>query len=247
MEIQTPDLQTVKTHSSPLTRRERGISTRQRLAVAAIQLGAKHGFSNVPLRAVVEKADCHNISAVHYHYKSREGLLTALVEAIDAAWPADLPPAAFGNVRTTLAYFLLNLDTLKQADAQWHDDVVRFLTRLCSEEGAGLQKAVAALLAPRLRSVFEFVHTLCPAVPADELRLRVSNACLLLMTTSTNLNQCYMKALECEGARGDGAEYFSRAVDMAARIICSDPLPMSEEASEIRIDFLQQTDPQPCN
>lgn len=222
MEIQTPNSQMVETVPYPLTRRERGGSTRHKLAIAAIHLGAKDGFSNIPLRAVVEKAECHNISAVHYHYKNRQGLLTALIEAIDAAWPADLPAAALSNVRTILVYFLLNLESLKQADDLWRDHVVRFLTRLCLEEDTSIQMTVTPLLALRLRRVFDAVQPLCPTIPADELRLRVSNACLFLMATSTSLNQCYMKALECESGSGDVVEYFTKAVDMAASIICSD-------------------------
>lgn len=222
MDILTPGLGTGKAVSFPLTRQERCTSTKQKLVLAAIHLGAKHGFSNIPLRGIVEMSGSRNISAIQYHYKDREGLLTAIMDAIDAAWPSDLPSHALGNVRTILAYFLLNLETLKQADDRWHDDVVRFLARLCAEESANGREAAAALLASRLSRILGALQPLCPGVPAEVLRLHVSNACLLLVTISANLSQCYLKALGCGVANTDVVERFSRAVDMAAGIICSD-------------------------
>src|SRR5690606_19843002 len=67
----------------PRTRRDRGGSAEEKLVLAAIALSAQRGFSKVPLGEVVEKAECHDASAVHYHVKNRNGLLEAILQAID--------------------------------------------------------------------------------------------------------------------------------------------------------------------
>jgi TetR/AcrR family transcriptional regulator, regulator of cefoperazone and chloramphenicol sensitivity len=57
-----------------------GTMTRQRLLEAAAHLFARRGVDAVPIREINELAGQRNASALHYHFGSRDGLLTAIVE-----------------------------------------------------------------------------------------------------------------------------------------------------------------------
>lgn len=208
-----------------LSRKERGNATRRSLILATIHLGARLGFSNVPLRCIVEVSKSRNISAIHYHFKGKEGLLREAARAINAAWPTAIAPEATVDVRTILAHFLLNLEKLKQADS-WAPDVIPFLARLCLDDAEPAQQAAAELLTPRLGEIHKAIKPHCPDIPKVLLRLRVSNACLLLLTISANLNECYLAALGCSSANRDRAEHLAQAVELAASIVCSEPPPL---------------------
>ena len=57
-----------------------GRQTRDLLIEAAGELAAKHGFSNVSIRAIAERAG-QNIGCIHYHFKSKEKLFEAVIRA----------------------------------------------------------------------------------------------------------------------------------------------------------------------
>ena len=141
----------------PATRYQRGEITRHKLMLSAIELAGRQGFSNVPLRSIVDHSQSGNISAINYHFKDREGLLRTTIAAIEAAWPADLPVTANGNVRSILTWFLLNLTRLQGMD-DWQNSILRFITRLCVDDDPACRKAAEALLAPRLFSVYRAVE-----------------------------------------------------------------------------------------
>lgn len=202
-------------------RQERGDITRRKIVLAAVELGARLGFSNMPLREVVALSQSRNISAIHYHFKGKEGLLRETVATIDRAWPSDLPDVGSGNIQGLLCQFLLNLERLKQSEG-WQADVVRFIARLCMEDAKGPQMAAAALLAPRLWKVSEAIELMYPAIPSGVLRQRVGIACLLLLTIASNLDHVCMAALNCEDVQTDLVQRYSYAVTMAASIIMAD-------------------------
>lgn len=202
----------------PRTRRDRGGSTKERLILAAIALSAQRGFSNVPLREVVEKAECHNISAVHYHFKNRNGLLAAILEMIDKHWAVEIPGyAQRGGMFDVLYAFALSLDDLKRA-SQWGNSVIKFLTRLAMDDDPETAEAATAFLAARLSAVFDAILPHCSEMDASALRLRVGNACLLLLTVSSHLDRSCMIALGSENL-GETKETLLRETVMMASAI----------------------------
>lgn len=203
----------------PKTRKERGGSTKERLILAAIALSAQRGFSNVPLREVVERAECHNISAVHYHFKNRNGLLDAILQKIDKHWAVDVPGyAQRGGIFEVLHAFALSLDDLKRA-AQWGNTVIKFLTRLAMDDDPATAEAATAFLAARLNAVFDAIAPHCADMPAPALRLRVGNACLLLLTVSSHLDRSCMIALGCDNQEEAKETLLRETVMMAAAIL----------------------------
>lgn len=204
---------------APKKRRERGGSTKERLILSAIALSAQRGFSNVPLREVVEKAECHNISAVHYHFKNRNGLLTAILQMVDKHWAVDVPGyAQRGGTFEILQAFALALDDLKRA-AAWGNGVIKFLTRLAMDEDPATAEAATAFLSARLNAVFDAIAPHCPDMPAPALRLRVGNACLLLLTVSSHLDRSCMVALGCDDVVSVKETLLRETVTMAGAII----------------------------
>jgi len=71
--------------------------TRQRLVEAAGEVFAKHGFRNVTIREICEKAKA-NIAAVHYHFGGKEEIYTAVFDfarnCAVAQVDEQVPPAA---------------------------------------------------------------------------------------------------------------------------------------------------------
>jgi len=47
---------------------------------AAERLFAEHGLDGVSLRQINQTAGCSNVAAIHYHFGSKEALITALIE-----------------------------------------------------------------------------------------------------------------------------------------------------------------------
>jgi AcrR family transcriptional regulator len=52
----------------------------ERLLTAAERLFAERGLDGVSLRQINEAAGCRNVAAIHYHFGSKEALITALIE-----------------------------------------------------------------------------------------------------------------------------------------------------------------------
>jgi AcrR family transcriptional regulator len=64
--------------ASPRTRRTESVATQERILDAAEELFIKLGFTATSLRAVASRARV-NLAATHYHFGSKEGLVSATV------------------------------------------------------------------------------------------------------------------------------------------------------------------------
>src|SRR5690242_15170397 len=54
------------------------VDTKQRILDVAEALFAEHGFAGTSLRRIIGEAEV-NLAAVHYHFKSKESLLEAVI------------------------------------------------------------------------------------------------------------------------------------------------------------------------
>jgi len=54
-------------------------NTRQKILDAAEKLFARHGFESTSLRSIIASAGV-NLAAIHYHFRSKEGLIRAVIE-----------------------------------------------------------------------------------------------------------------------------------------------------------------------
>jgi AcrR family transcriptional regulator len=140
--------------------------TRERLLDAAERLFAAHGIQAVSLRAVNAAAGASNVSAAHYHFGSKDGLVRALVarsmeaiarerlvdlDAVEAAAGTE-PPELRALVEAMVLPFLRLL--------RGHRDAVFFLARVSAESALTLDDltppafwAMARRFAAHLRRV----------------------------------------------------------------------------------------------
>jgi len=73
------------TTAADSSRRKAGDATRQRLLRAAERLFGRHGVDAVSLNEIVHTAGV-NSAAIHYHFRTREGLITAILEQRLPMW-----------------------------------------------------------------------------------------------------------------------------------------------------------------
>lgn len=218
MEMIAQDASGASRAVKPSRRRRAGISTKRKLALCAVALGAKHDFSLLPLRNIVGSAACGNISAVHYHFRNRDGLQRYILRMINRSWPVEISNEVRDSVRGVLTQFLLNLEVLKRAE-DWQDSVVSFLVRLAHNEEMLCSDEALELLAMRLKVVFDAIKPHCPDVDDRVLRLRVSSACLLLLGFSAKMNNTYLAALEARDAFRGVSDQLVYCVDMACGLV----------------------------
>lgn len=220
MELQTRN-------SGRRTACSRGERTRQNLIFAAIHLGAHQGYSTVPLRKINEYASSYNLSAVHFHFKDRHGFLNEIIKLIEDAWIAQPPPAPSQNVDSILQNVVYSLSYLQRA-LPWHDDIIRFITRLCLEDDAYTANAAEHLIGPRIKAVREAMQSACSDVPPDILDLRVSCAVLLLLITYSGFHRTCVQALESD--RYSDEDIMPHVITMVAAMVTA-PVPPSSRQS----------------
>lgn len=77
-----------------------GDATKQRLLEAGEHLFARKGIDGVTIRELIRRAGQRNESALHYHFGSRDGLVTAILRShqvdVDASMDAELDQRGIG-------------------------------------------------------------------------------------------------------------------------------------------------------
>lgn len=157
--------------------------TRERILVAAERLFAERGIDAVSLREITRAADV-NIAAIHYHYRSRDGLVRAVLdrvvvplnrmrfELLDAARAAQ--PDGPLPVQTLLDAFIRpDLVAINQLadDGVW---VARFLGRTYGQPTPLVEEIMREQFADvSARFLPEFARSL-PQVDADEIAWRLT-------------------------------------------------------------------------
>lgn len=81
MTTSTPARPPARTRSAKVATVEN--DTRECIVRAALGLFAKHGIDGVSLRQIVAAAGQSNPSAVHYHFQSKEGLISAVIDHVN--------------------------------------------------------------------------------------------------------------------------------------------------------------------
>ena len=179
------------THLSPNQPRSAGHSsgdkTRTRLINEGLRLFSEQGIGAVSIRTIVAAAGAQNLSAVHYHFGNKEGLVTAIVNTIteqllpvQTASLEELSAAENPSVREIFVRaFTPYLDMAIASDQGLQQ--ARFLSRLTWEEGEGGQKVLLQqLMGPVLLTIDPLLARALPKKPRAELQLQ-------LMMALTNL------------------------------------------------------------
>lgn len=161
--------------------RDAELSTRDRIIDVAERLFAEQGYNGVSLRAITAAADA-NMAAVHYYFRTKEGLLRAIFEGrvvdmnaerqalLDACFPTD-GQVTQPDVRQVLAAFLgpgLRMgDTDKGA-------IFNRLSAICSVEPDRTVKNIVFGVHDAVARHFVLaLEAACPHLTRDELFLRL--------------------------------------------------------------------------
>jgi len=157
-----------------------GNKTRSRLLDEALRLFSRDGIGAVSIRTIVGEAGAQNLSAVHYHFGNKNGLVDAIVEQICT----DLLPAQAAA-----------LDALSELESPTPRDILqsafvphldmaigsarglqqaRFLARLSWEEGErGQELLMTDVFGHLLTKVDELLAKALPNKPREELQMHL--------------------------------------------------------------------------
>ena len=144
------------------------------LLLAAERLFAEHGIAAVSLRQINQAANQKNISAAHYHFGSREGLIRAVLAH---RWPqldrrrAEMleRPAPTKDLRFYLEAFVLPLvdELAPRPEGSYY---IRFMQQYERERG---DYEIARQLSPAGVEIYKRIESLICYIPEDVRRLRI--------------------------------------------------------------------------
>ena len=118
--------------------------TRESLIAAALKLFAKRGVGSVSLREIVVKSGQGNQSAIHYHFKDKNGLVTAVAKHVHAMLQPHIDVAMAEIEAKELRGELTSEDLISALVMPiintFHEDAdgpdaIRFIARLASDWG----------------------------------------------------------------------------------------------------------------
>ena len=154
-----------------------GHTTDELLSIAE-RLFAERGVENVPLTSIVALSKQKNRSAVHYHFGSRNGVLTAVLNrrlvSINARREAvldALPPAPSLQLILWSATWAL---TEAVVDEAWGADYVAVLAQVISHPQVLGGEAVDNALMTGARHTRRLVSLALPQLPAEILGRRLA-------------------------------------------------------------------------
>lgn len=165
-------------------------ATRDNIIRAALTLFAKHGIDGVSLRQIVAAAGQSNPSAVHYHFQSKEGLLSAVIDHVDEqlqplqkqamASLFDAQKRGELTVREVVHTATMPFVTLYASSYEGRM-AVRFLSRLTWQRDVAGQSRLFDKAWSYWRDVVVVLHSLMPEQSIDVLMHRgVLVGCTLL-------------------------------------------------------------------
>jgi AcrR family transcriptional regulator len=144
--------------------------TRERLLHEGARLFAERGIHGAQMRDVVRAAGQANDSAVHYHFGSREGLLTAIcTRNLDAMEPERRERLARQDAAPDLATVLTDLiaPTSARLDSQDGRYFLRITAQLAGQAGVRTGSTPPPVVGEALRTQLGQLQEICArSVPA---------------------------------------------------------------------------------
>lgn len=155
--------------------------TRERLLDAAERLFAVHGIASVSLRMINAESGARNVSAAHYHFGSRDGVIEALVArrmgalAVERMAGLDAVERAAGggvpDLRATVEVMVLPLLRILMHPTGAH--FVTFLARAAGEPSVQMGQLAPAEFWQVLGRFLDIMRRALPHLPAHVLAVRL--------------------------------------------------------------------------
>jgi AcrR family transcriptional regulator len=133
---------------------------------------AVHGIHGAQMREIVREAGQGNDSAVHYHFGSRAGLLTAICQRhIDEMDPEREQRLAGQSTEPDLEIVVRDLvhPTAAQLGSRSGRYFLRITAQLSGHAGVRAGSTPPAVVSGPLRAQLEHLHQLCARFMSDEL------------------------------------------------------------------------------
>ncbi|MFN2560502.1 MAG: TetR/AcrR family transcriptional regulator [Jatrophihabitans sp.] len=145
--------------------------TRAKLIAAGERLFAVNGIHGAQMRDIVRAAGQANDSAVHYHFGSRDGLLSAICQwHIDAMEPARVRRLAAQESQPDLATVIADMvqPTADRLQTQEGRYFLRITAQLAGHAGVRSGSVPPPIVSRALRAQLEQVHRICAeSMPAE--------------------------------------------------------------------------------
>lgn len=164
--------------------------TRECIVRAALGLFAKHGIDGVSLRQIVSAAGQSNPSAVHYHFQSKDGLISAVVDHVneqlqplqEQAVTLILAAQARGGLTVREVVKLAALPFVNLYASSYDGRMaIRFLSRLTWQRDVTGQDRLFSQAWSYWRNVAVILHPLIPQKSMETLMFQgVLTGCTLL-------------------------------------------------------------------
>ncbi|GAC1626058.1 MAG: hypothetical protein NVS9B10_13650 [Nevskia sp.] len=156
--------------------------TRESLIAAALKLFAKRGVGSVSLREIVVKSGQGNQSAIHYHFKDKSGLVTAVAKYvhvllqphIDAAMAQVEAQEKLGKLTSEdlMAALVMPLINAFHAEAEG-PDAIRFIGRLAADWGETGQALLLGEATAWMLQIERRLSKQLPKKPREKLWLQM--------------------------------------------------------------------------
>jgi AcrR family transcriptional regulator len=143
-------------------------ATQARLLAAATELFAEHGFANVTVRDICERAQA-NVAAINYHFRGKDGLYQAVLqsairimqETTDVARQAGEGRAADEQLRIYIRTFITRVVASR---GNW---IHQLMTREMANPTPALELVISQVIKPRLAYLGGIVAALMGVEPTD--------------------------------------------------------------------------------
>lgn len=154
-----------------------------RILDAAERLFARHGFEATSLRAIIVEAQV-NLASVHYYYRSKEGLIRAVIERRFApinqerlrlleecqTAPGDRPP----SMEKILEAFLLPMVSAGVKKSRHNSHLMRLGGRILLESGVSIERIVEEQFKDVAHRFFEAFQQALPQLAPSEIAWRMN-------------------------------------------------------------------------
>lgn len=158
-----------------------GNRTRGRLIEEALRLFSEQGIGAVSIRTIVAAAGAQNLSAVHYHFGNKNGLVDAIIEqtAAELLPVQEASLAVLKGIKSPTPREIFEHAFVPYLDMAIHSEVglqqARFLARLTWEEGERGQKILMQeIFGQVIKDVDELLAVALPNKPRHELQLHLT-------------------------------------------------------------------------
>ncbi|MFA5937819.1 MAG: TetR family transcriptional regulator [Sinimarinibacterium sp.] len=162
--------------ASPATRS--GDPTRHQLVLAALELFAVEGVNATSIRSITAHAGAANQSAVHYHFRNKDGLILAVLDYVNEQLtpPQNEALLELKRMKRQRALNVREIVSIGFApyvqmylSSQEGQICLRFLSRLTWESGPDAQDLLLEKVRPYFLKILPYLEAACPDKPHDAL------------------------------------------------------------------------------